>query len=358
MKRIWKTLLALGLALCLLAALSLGAFADFGDFGGDDDWGNDDWVGGWDDDDWGGWDDDDDDWGGWDDDDDDWGGGNDWAGWNDDDDWGGGWNNSQGWSSSSGGSGGSGSSRSGTSRLKIILLVLFILIALIFGAVFLTHFIGVWAKRQRSGIAQARYSDPISREGPEEGLLTLEQYQALDPAFDWEEMKQKLSDLYVEMQQKWQDRDIEALRPWFTDVYFSQLERQVADYRSRGIINYVREPTVLRIELEGVREEPDADELLVLLRGQLIDYKVREDTGKLISGSRSRQKLLNYRYHLVRPTSGRGKAQAQRNVTCPNCGSALTVAETGKCPYCGSLVTVEAQRFVISRIEALSQRTL
>ena len=190
-------------------------------------------------------------------------------------------------------------------------------------------------------------------------LEDIDRYSEIDPNFNAMKLTQKLSNLYIRMQQCWQAKDIEPLRPYFTDAYYSQLDRQLDSYRNRGVTNYIDRPAVLSVKLDGFCQKFGEDHIVATVKTRIVDYKIDDDTGALISGSRTAEKFMTYRWHLTRPTGQvTDSADGVRSVSCPHCGGPVALNETAKCPFCGSVVTAEPHDFVIAQIEGVSQRTV
>ena len=343
MKKHVLKLLALLLCLALLCAVCAPAFADWGDYAGDDDYG-----GGWDDDDGGGW-----------------GGGWDWGGNDNDYDY--------SWSDSSDRSGGGGNVSPGV----IIAIMIIGLVILIIRAVAASSDSGGSSGGSDSYEDSYEYRNSADGEDfnpsrvrtrsasgpvlPEEyrDLKDIDRYAGIDPGFSASKLKQKLSNLYIQMQQCWQDKNIESLRPYFTDAYFTQIDRQLDVYRRKGLTNYVERPVVLSVTLDGFCQEEGEDHIYATVNTRIVDYTLNDATGKLVSGSQKKEKFMTYRYHLTRPTGQHSDVgSGVRSVSCPNCGAPLSINESAKCPYCGSVVTVDAHEFVIAQIEGVAQRTV
>ena len=300
-KHLLRRLFALLLCLALLCALCAPVFADFGDFGGDNDYGGGDDGGGW----------------GWDDD---------------------------SWDSDTRSL--DGGSIPISFKTIVIVAVIFIVLRIVLKIL------------TRGTQTQSR-----SAAGPSVGadlppLRPIEAYSGLDPNFSASKLQQKLSNLYIQMQQCWQAKDIESLRPYFTDAYFSQLDRQLDAYRKNGITNYIERPVVLSVRFEGYRQTDGADHVYAVLKTRLVDYKLKDESGELVSGSRTKEKFMTYRWHLTRPSGQISDTEeGLRTFNCPNCGAPLSINESAKCPYCDSVVTVEPHDFVIADIEGLAQQT-
>lgn len=291
-----RVLAVLLLVICLLVSVSTLAGADFGDFGGDGDYGGGDDGG-----DFGGWDDD---------------------------------YSSRSYDDSSSGE---------DSSLGILIAVVLI------GVIVFVEMRR--QKKQAPGTANAATDA--------DGLTAMEHYISLDPNFSEAELTAKLSNLYVQMQQGWTAKDISSLRPYFTDAYFAQMERQLDEHKRSKRTNHIDRIAVLYVKLLGYRQQGDNDEIIAQLQSRIVDYTVSDDTGALLSGSKTAEKLMTYEYTLMRPAGQKTVPETEVAVTnCPNCGAPVNINRTAKCPFCDSIITVNNQNFVISSIRGIAQKTL
>lgn len=328
LKRFFCLLLTLALLTASLALLSTSARADFGDFGGDSDYGGDS------DSDYGNY---------------------------------GGYDSDSSYSYDS--------SDSGDASLLEILIGIVVFAAIGGGGLLFSGALRSLKRTGRafkhlnsdsgsSGSARPQTSSarkPRSTGGtatPQERLTPIDDYRKLDPSFDPGALESKLSNLYVQMQQGWTAKDIASLRPYFSDAYFTQMQRQLDIHRKLGRTNYIDRIAVLDVTLRGYYVAGGEDHLIAEVRARIVDYTLDDKTGRLISGSQSAEKFMTYEYELTR-TSGLKTSEAQglHTITCPNCGAPLEINMTAKCPYCDSVVTDEQHSFVITRITALSQET-
>jgi len=314
----WSIIVA-SLLLCFALLLPIQANADFGDFSGNSDfgggfdfdtgsdWGSSDWSSSdWDDSSW---------------DDAAYAAGGYALGSNDDDDEGGGF--------------------FGT---LVTIVIIGIVLLSIFG-------------RKKPGNA-ARQPVPAGAKRTDPALLTpMLGYKALDPTFNHAAFIEKLSNLYVQMQNGWQNKDIESLRPYFTDALFTQMERQIEGMKKAGRTNFVERIAVLGVELKGYMQANGEDHIIAELRTRIVDYTV-DAQGKLVSGDMNKEKFMTYEWDLSRATGMKTKeAGAMEVVNCPNCGAPLSINTTAKCPYCDSVVTLDAHDWAICSIKGISQVT-
>lgn len=309
MKR--KTVLVfLSALLCVCLMVPMFALADFGEFSGDSDFGSSDWDTGSD------WDSD------WDDD------------WDDD-------NNtvffSGGGSSSSGSRGGGG----GLSTLFIAVIVVAIVLSIL---------------RKNKGSKQPLPAG--AQRTSAQTLLPIEGYVSLDPAFDAAALQEKLSNLYVQMQNAWTAKDLSSVRPYFTDALFEQMNRQLTQMAQAGRTNYVERIAVLGVTLRGYQQRGGDDHIVAELRTRIVDYTLDDNTGNVLSGDRSKEKFMTYEWDICRSTGLTTVGQdAMTNISCPNCGAPLSINATAKCPYCDSVVTIEEHGWAISSIKGIAQQT-
>ena len=135
---------------------------------------------------------------------------------------------------------------------------------------------------------------------PDSRLQPLGDLAVTDPSFDANAMQEKISNLYVQMQNCWTDKNIESLRPYFTDALFTQMERQLNGLKNQGLTNYVDRIAVLGVNLRGFYKQGDKEHLIVELRTRIVDYTVQDSNNKLVSGDRNREKFMTYEWDMCR----------------------------------------------------------
>jgi hypothetical protein len=332
MKKRLLWILSAVFAAAVIFALCASSFADFGDFGGDADYGG---GGGYDygGNDYGG--------GGYDyddDDDDDYGYHNGRYDDDDDDD---------------------GHYESETDD-EVGWIPFVIVIAALAALIF-------WGSRdgKRKYSSKGRYRPPKNkvdvgdRSTPDSELRTLSEYSTVDPDFDAAELRGKVSDLYVSMQKCWTKGDISELRPFFTDALFTQFERQLAQKKEKGLTNRVENISVQNVALRGFRQENGVDHMIVRVEARIIDYTVDDSTGKVVSGSKDREKFMTYEWDMSRTSGKRSlKKDGGGRPLCPSCGAPLDLNASARCEYCGSVISSSEHDWAICRISGISQKTL
>ena len=182
----------------------------------------------------------------------------------------------------------------------------------------------------------------------------MSEYKTIDPDFDENAFREKVSNLYVKFQNAWQAKKLDPLRPYLTDTAYGQYDRQLDKYRKAERTNKIEKIAVMGVELKGFRQNNGKDEIVARVRTRIIDYVVDDKTGKVVEGSDKVEKFMEYEWSLERTT---GVTTATEDGTteqrCPNCGGKININKTAECPYCRFVVT----GWLVSTIKGISQRT-
>lgn len=191
-------------------------------------------------------------------------------------------------------------------------------------------------------------------------LTPIGEYVKLDPNFNAATLCERASNLYVQMQNGWTAKDIEPLRPYFTDVLFTQEERSLKALIRKGETNHVERIAVLDVTPRGFHQTAGEDHIMLRLRTRITDYTVNDKTQEVIRGSRDAEKFMTYEWDLMRPTgtfTSKDGNTAVKHITCPNCGAPLDINASARCQYCHSVIQQQAQDWVISAIKGIRQET-
>ena len=274
-----------------------------------------------------------------------------------DSDYGGSWDSGSDWSSSSWDSDySSGSYYDDDSDVSGIDIG--ISLAVMAAIVVLSLIFDVSEKRKKKKQHGAQGRPQGAQRTPDSRLQPLGDLAVTDPSFDANAMQEKISNLYVQMQNCWTDKNIESLRPYFTDAFFTQMERQINGLKSRGLTNHVDRIAVLGVNLRGFYKQGGDEHLIVELRTRIVDYTVQDSDKKLVSGDRNREKFMTYEWDMCRAEgSVTTREGAMQSVSCPGCGAPLSINTTAKCPYCGRVVTLDEHDWALCAIKGISQTT-
>lgn len=262
MSRRGKTFILLCVLLSCLILFAASGLADAGNFSGDSDWGGSDWGGS----DWGS---------------SDWGSSSDWSGSSDYD---------GSWVST--GAAGASLGCLGDLFLPIVIVLIILFV------------IGRSKKQGRTK------GEPVYRPSQEPAGLPLSKLKEKDPAFNEPALLERIGNLYVQMQDAWQSKNFEPMRAFMTDALFNQMARQLDELKRQGLTNYVDRIAVLDSFISRYYQEDDNDVLVIRLSTRICDYTVRDDTGELVRGNKTRELFMTYDWKLIRQKDRKTLEQA------------------------------------------------
>ncbi|MBQ1820031.1 MAG: TIM44-like domain-containing protein [Clostridia bacterium] len=201
---------------------------------------------------------------------------------------------------------------------------------------------------------------PGSSRTPSSMLTPIDTYRTVDGNFSPDGLKNRLQDLYLKMQDCCTKRNYEPIRPFFADSFYQQLNRQAERLKAANQTNYVEDISVLSVDLRGYYQDKGEDVIIAEICARITDYTLNDVTRALVSGSKTRKKIMVYEYALSRPigrkTGEKSEESAERY--CPNCGAPLSVNESVKCPYCGAVISFADHDWTVYSIKGISQQTL
>ena len=211
--------------------------------------------------------------------------------------------------------------------------------------------------------SSATYADYVPKRSTQTNLRPMLSLRELDPNFSEAEMRERIANLYIRIQQAWQSGDFEPMRPYFTDVLYSQFAQQLNAIVRAGRTNYIDRIAVLAVRLDGWTQDEINDCVIATVQTRIVDYTLENSTGKLISGSQTAEKFMTYQYTMVRskgmttPEKEGNSRDGTVRITCPSCSAPLAINQNAKCPYCGSIINSKDYDWSIAAIQGISQRT-
>jgi hypothetical protein len=170
-----------------------------------------------------------------------------------------------------------------------------------------------------------------------------------DQQFRWETFQARVGLIFSEFQIAWSSRDLKRMRPFLSDNLFQTQVYWIEAYKAQRLRNITERTRITALELAKVASDKFFDAITVRLYATGLDYTVRDDDNRVVSGSRSKERSYSEYWTLVRGT-GRN-APTRTDKVCPNCGAPLQINMAGHCEYCQAKVTSGDFDWVLSRIE-------
>lgn len=214
-----------------------------------------------------------------------------------------------------------------------------------------------WFVREIPSMSRESRGPLLTSNVPEQGTESPTRYQphfadektafeAAHPEFRWEEFRNRVHDLAVELQAAWTARDWERVRPLETEHLFQMHRYWIDAYKRQGLRNVVDDFQVTRIEPVKIDTDAFYESITVRIFANGRDYTV-DERGKVVSGSNSDVRRWSEYWTLIRTRTAADKGK----LSCPNCGAAVDAGQTAICPFCAGKIRGGAFDWVLSRIE-------
>ena len=175
-------------------------------------------------------------------------------------------------------------------------------------------------------------------------------FVAEDPGVKQDALDRRVRAIYAALNAGWTDLDLRPTRPFVSDALYNYLSYWIEAYRAQGLRNVLEDMEISRLQFVKVTRDRHYDAITLRFWASGLDYTVRADSGKRVSGSSSRKRGYSEYWTLIRGRAVRGAPKAAG--TCPSCGAPLDrVNMAGTCEYCGGHLTRGEFDWVLSKIE-------
>jgi hypothetical protein len=240
-----------------------------------------------------------------------------------------------------GGNYGVSSSGSGSSSPASIIIILVII-----GVVLVLD-----RKRKSQRVTRTVSSNfvPLS---PESQDQITEQIREHDPNFDPESFISWSKQVFIQLQQAWEERDWKKARPFESEELFNQHKAQLDEYINNHTINMMENVCVNEAYFEDYSTQDKYEYLTVFMQTSYYDYIIDEQTKKVVRGDPQRRYDVNYRARFMRTLGVTTGQNSNASTTkCPNCGAPVDVNAAGECAYCGTVITNGDHDWVLCNLD-------
>lgn len=176
-----------------------------------------------------------------------------------------------------------------------------------------------------------------------------------DPAFSEDAFIGWSREVFMKIQQAWNDRDWKVIRPFETQELFSQHSQQLDEYIRNNKINKVEKICVRYCGLKNYYVDGDKEVMVVELHATMRDYVVDATSNQVLESDPNRDWFMKYdmtfnRKKGVLTQVGRSN---KSTTNCPNCGAPTEITSAGQCEYCKSIITTGEHDWVLSNIVSI-----
>lgn len=258
-----------------------------------------------------------------------------------------------GGSYSGGYSGGSGGFDFFTLYLAFVIVHPGIGIPLTFMFIYLFWFMNNARLDYREDSIDSTISRGLDTELGNRRLEALAKIKARDPNYDEGAFLQRVTVAFRTIQAAWSDMDMAKARPFISDGVHERFNRQIADYKDRGIRNRMSEVLIQDNNVLGYRAGPSFDAVYVGITATAVDEMVSLADDKVLSGGPS--EFTEVWTFLRRPGAKTLARPGLLEGHCPSCGAPLGIADAAQCGACKVWVNSGEHDWVLTAITQESE---
>jgi predicted lipid-binding transport protein (Tim44 family) len=170
-----------------------------------------------------------------------------------------------------------------------------------------------------------------------------------DPNVTEATLEARLATIYTELNKAWSNNELAPARPFVSDALYDYLEYWVDTYKRQTLRNQLTNMRITKAQLAKVERDKWYDAVTMRLWATGIDYVINTDSGRVLRGSKSKERPYSEYWTLIRSAGKQGKPQT--TAVCNNCGAPLKINMAGECEHCGAHVTSGEFDWVLSKIE-------
>lgn len=176
--------------------------------------------------------------------------------------------------------------------------------------------------------------------------------KANDPNFSQEEMISYANEVWLTLQEAWEKKTWQQVRPFESNTLFNIHNRQLQEFIDNHMTNYLNKQNIRSTILANYHQDENHDILDVKLDASLLDYTLDDESGRLLEGSKEQYVHRSYHLQFIRKIGSKTNNINGTNVTnCPNCGAPTQVTSSGQCEYCKSVITNGDYGWVLNKYE-------
>lgn len=172
-----------------------------------------------------------------------------------------------------------------------------------------------------------------------------------DPLFDGTTVINRVKNLWMQLCLAKITGDLEPLKPYFSPKLYEAQENLIRQARRTDRVMQDVRPAILQSSLDDGGTENGREKLLCHLYTRSRPTEIRMSSGKTVAGGA--ETFWCEVWTLSRPVNTLTPAEGSAvSVSCPGCGSPLSLYKSAKCPFCGALAQVRHFTWTVDSISA------
>ncbi|MFV0504618.1 MAG: TIM44-like domain-containing protein [Lachnospirales bacterium] len=170
-----------------------------------------------------------------------------------------------------------------------------------------------------------------------------------DPNFSKNEFISYVNDVYIRVQEAWEEKKWESIRPFESNELFNTHNKQLQEYIINKTVLHLDKQEILETQIARFERDGNYEFITVKLTATLLAY-LTDENGKVLEGSPKNRVYREYELKFKRSKGVKTSSQRGTNTTnCPNCGAPSQVTSSGKCEYCNSVITTGDYSWVLDK---------
>lgn len=163
--------------------------------------------------------------------------------------------------------------------------------------------------------------------------------------------------VYMDIQNSWEKRDLKPIQGVMHQNLYQQMQKYVDKNIAEGVINRSEQISIGTCYLTSYMRDLQYEYVDVYLAVRMINYQIKEKTGKLIRGNKSTKWTDYYKLTFMRASEAKTAeaVEKEKDFMCPNCGAPIEGTSFGVCSYCKSMVTVGIHDWVLSDFNEIEE---
>lgn len=181
-----------------------------------------------------------------------------------------------------------------------------------------------------------------------ENRLTIEELQRIDPSFTESGFISKVDNIFIMLYSGIMLGNLERIKHKLTDELVNKYQDLINNLNSQNIRQMYDELNVKSTRILNIYQNNDEYLIDVLLVSRYMDYIVRKDTGKYISGNNSYREERNNYLTFSKKKDFKAEGSTRK---CPGCNANIDANSSGKCEYCGTFYDTVNYDWVLKEIK-------
>lgn len=169
-----------------------------------------------------------------------------------------------------------------------------------------------------------------------------------DEEFSEAKFKSKVENTFVQIKLSICTGRTEKIKHFVNEETYNKIVNKVEYDISKNQIQLYDELNVADIKIVDIEELDDCFKIEVDLLSRSLEYLIRRDTKKYISGDRENRIDRRNRIIFTKMKNAKNMEAARK---CPACGANIDVNKNGQCSYCGTIFNLKKYDWVITSMD-------